>query len=69
VPKRRGGPSDPRAKGGGEAARRGKGETFGGVDYEGRSKEELYERARKLGIEGRSRMNKKELASAIARRQ
>jgi cation transport regulator ChaB len=69
VPKRRRGPSDPQAKRGGAAARRGKGETFGGVDYEGRSKEELYERARKLGIEGRSRMSKKELARAVASRQ
>ncbi|MDQ6853939.1 MAG: Rho termination factor N-terminal domain-containing protein, partial [Actinomycetota bacterium] len=63
------GPSDPRAKRGGAAARRGEGETFGGVDYEGRSKEELYERARKLGVEGRSKMSKKDLARAIARRQ
>jgi cation transport regulator ChaB len=69
VPKRRRGPSDPRAKRGGAAARRGEGETFGGVDYEGRSKEELYERARKLGVEGRSKMSKKDLARAIARRQ
>jgi len=69
VPKRRRGPSDPRAKRGGAAARRGEGETFGGVDYEGRSKEELYERARKLGVEGRSKMSKKDLAKAIARRQ
>jgi len=29
----------------------------------------LYERAKKLGIEGRSKMSKSELASAIARRQ
>jgi hypothetical protein len=63
------GPSDPRAKRGGKQAREGKGETFGGVDYEGSSKGELYERARKLGIENRSRMSKKELARAIARKQ
>jgi cation transport regulator ChaB len=67
--KRRRGPSDPQAKRGGAAARRGGGETFGGVDYEGRSKEELYRRARELGVEGRSNMSKKELARAIASRQ
>ncbi|HEX2235615.1 MAG TPA: ChaB family protein [Actinomycetota bacterium] len=67
--KDRRGPSDPRARRGGEAARRGEGETFGGVDAVGNSKKELYERARRLGIEGRSRMTKKELAAAIARKQ
>jgi Rho termination factor, N-terminal domain len=35
----------------------------------GNSKRELYERARKLGIEGRSRMTKAELAEAIGKRQ
>jgi len=30
---------------------------------------ELYERARKLGIEGRSSMSKEELAEAISKRQ
>jgi cation transport regulator ChaB len=69
VPKRRKGPSDPRAKRGGKAAREGRGETFGGVDYEGRSRDELYARAKKLGVRGRSQMSKKELARAIARQQ
>ena len=63
------GPSDPRAKRGGAAARRGEGETFGGVDFEGNTRDQLYERARKLGIHGRSGMDKKELARAIARKQ
>jgi cation transport regulator ChaB len=63
------GPSDPRARHGGRRARAGAGETFGGVDYEGNSRAELYERARKLDIGGRSRMSKRELARAIARRQ
>ena len=31
------------------------------------SKEELYQRAAKLGVKGRSKMNKMELAQAIAR--
>lgn len=63
------GPSDPRARKRGRAARAGKGETFGGVDYQGHTKQELYERARDLGVRGRSKMDKKELARAIARRQ
>jgi hypothetical protein len=69
VEKRRKGPSDPRARRGGRAARRGQGETFGGVDYEGQTKAQLYERASQLDVEGRSTMSKKELARAIARKQ
>ena len=69
VPKEKKGPSDPRARKPARAARAGKGETFGGVDYYGHSRRELYERAKKLGVEGRSRMNKKELAAAVAKRQ
>ncbi|MFS4467105.1 Rho termination factor N-terminal domain-containing protein [Maribacter sp. 2210JD10-5] len=34
-------------------------------DYEDRTKEELYEQAKKIGIEGRSKMNKKELIFAL----
>jgi cation transport regulator ChaB len=68
-PKKRKGPSDPRALQRGEAAREGRGETFGGVDYFGHTKAELYERARKLDVRGRSTMTKKELARAIARKQ
>jgi len=67
-PKDRKGPSDPRAAKGGMAARRGKGETFGGVDYYGSTKEELYQQAKKLHIRGRSRMDKKDLARAIGRK-
>ena len=67
--KRRKGPSDPRAREGGRAAREGRGETFGGVDYYGHSRDELYARAKKLGVSGRSSMTKKELAKAIARKQ
>ncbi len=68
-PKDEKGPSDPRAKKGGDEARQGSGETFGGVDYEGHTKEELYERAKELDIRGRSGMSKKELARAIAKKQ
>jgi cation transport regulator ChaB len=67
-PKKRKGPSDPQPKGGGAAARR-RAKTYGGVDVEGHTKDELYERARKLGVKGRSKMTKTELAEAIARKQ
>ena len=67
-PKKRKGPSDPRAKQSAKNARRGKGETFGGVDLYGSTKDELYQQAKKLHIAGRSRMDKRELARAIARK-
>lgn len=64
------GPSDPRsAQASTKAKREGKGETFGGVDLYGHTKGELYDRARDLGVRGRSKMSKKELARAIARKQ
>jgi hypothetical protein len=69
APKDRKGPSDPRAARGGRAAREGRGETYGGVDVLGSTKAELMERARRLGIRGRSRMDKGELARAIDRKQ
>lgn len=68
-PKHSKGPSDPRSKQAPAAKRRGEGKTFGGVDAEGNSRDELYRRAKKLGVEGRSRMNKEQLAEAIAKRQ
>jgi hypothetical protein len=68
-PKDEKGPSDERAAIGGEAARRGVGRTAGGVDVLGHTKDELYERARKLGLRGRSSMTKQELGEAIARAQ
>jgi cation transport regulator ChaB len=67
--KKRKGPSDPRSAIGGRRARDGHGETFGGVDYYGSTKDELMERARSLEIRGRSRMTKRELARAIDRAQ
>ncbi len=69
MPKNRKGPSDPRAAKSGEAARRGRGESFGGLDYHGSTRDELYRRAKELDIAGRSAMSKEELARAIARRQ
>ncbi len=66
-PKDEKGPSDPQTKKGGKAAREASGETFGGVDVEGSTKQELYERAKRADIHGRSKMSKKELARALAR--
>jgi cation transport regulator ChaB len=63
------GPSDPQAKQRGTAARNRPKQTYGGVDVEGNTKEELYERAKKAGVSGRSSMSKHELAQAIARKQ
>ena len=68
-PKSRKGPSDPQAAKSGKAARKGSRKTYGGVDAVGNSKQELYERAKKLGVRGRSRMTKSELAEAIAKKQ
>ena len=62
------GPSDPRSTRSTEEKRQGKGETFGGVDVYGNTKRDLYERAKKLDISGRSRMSKEELARAISRK-
>jgi cation transport regulator ChaB len=58
------GPSDPRAEQGGRAAREGRGRTFEGVNAK-KAKRELYEDAKRAGIEGRSRMTKEELAEAL----
>src|ERR671926_1270224 len=69
APKDEPGPSDPRSTRSTAQKRRGVGETFGGVDYYGNTKRELYERARQLGVEGRSKMSKRELARAVARKQ
>lgn len=64
-PKDHKGPSDERSE-----SRHGRsGRTAGGVDVNGHTKSELYERARSLGVKGRSKMDKTELAQAIARRQ
>ena len=66
--KRQKGPSDPQAAGGAGPPRRG-GKTFGGVDVVGNTRQALYERAKALGVRGRSKMSKEELAEAIARKQ
>ena len=68
-PKKQKGPSDPQAAKGGREARESPAKTYGGVDVLGNSKQELYERAKKLGVKGRSRMSKAELAEAIGKKQ
>jgi len=68
-PKFEPGPSDPQSARRDRAKRDHPSETFGGVDVIGNSRQELYERATKLDIAGRSRMSKVELARAIAKRQ
>ena len=66
-PKGHKGPSDPRAAN--PRARENKGKSYGGVDYYGSTKKDLLKRAAGLGVRGRSKMTKGELAEAIARRQ
>ena len=58
------GPSDPQSAQGGRAARERPKQTYGGVDA-GKSKDELYADAKEAGIEGRSDMNKAQLAEAL----
>lgn len=64
-PKDEKGPSDDHAAGG----RNAKGETAGGVDVKGHTRDELVERAKKAGVTGYSHMNKTELGQAIAKKQ
>lgn len=68
-PKDERGPSDAQAAQSGAAAREHPKATHGGVDVRGNSKKELMGRAQRLGIRGRSKMSKEELADAIARKQ
>jgi hypothetical protein len=68
-PKKRKGPSDPQAAKAGAAARKGGSPTFGGVDVLGHTRQELYQRAKDLGVKGRSSMSKEDLARAIAAKQ
>ena len=58
------GPSDARARQGGERARSGRERTAEGVDSTA-SKQHLYDLARRLDIPGRSSMTKQELVEAL----
>jgi cation transport regulator ChaB len=62
------GPSDAQSRQGGAAARDRPKATHGGVDAVGNTKDELYERAKRAGVRGRSNMTKEELADALARK-
>jgi cation transport regulator ChaB len=68
-PKGHKGPSDPQAAQSGSATRNRPRKTYGGVDVLDSSKQELMRRAGDLGVGGRSRMSKEELAEAIASKQ
>lgn len=59
------GPSDPQAAKSGAAARKGNAASYGGVDAEGSTKEELMAKARDAEIPGRSKMDKADLADAL----
>jgi cation transport regulator ChaB len=65
-PKDSKGPSDPQAAKRGQAARESDAPTYGGVDAS-KPKAELYEQAKRAGVDGRSKMTKDELAKAIQR--
>jgi hypothetical protein len=60
------GPSDPRSEQSNPQNRSNPARSYGGVDAN-KPKRELLEDARDAGIEGRSRMSKEELASALQR--
>lgn len=62
------GPSDSRSKGSTQEKLAGKGETHGGVDVEGHTKDELVERAKDAGVTGTSHMTKAELGDAISKK-
>jgi cation transport regulator ChaB len=68
-PKDSTGPSDPRSKKSHADKRAGKGETYGGVDVEGNTRDELRDRAKKAGVTGYSSMTKAELAKALQRKE
>ena len=63
-PKDHKGPSDPRAAEGGPNAT---GASYGGVDVEGKTKDELLQEGRELGAHVTTHMRKDELATEIER--
>lgn len=65
-PKGHKGPSDDRSADPRAREKEG-GTSTGGVDVKGSSKADLMERAKRLGVKGRSTMNKQELAEGISK--
>jgi cation transport regulator ChaB len=63
------GPSDPRSTMPAKQKREGKGETYGGVDVLGNTRQQLIDRAKKAGVRGYSRMTKAELGRQLARHE
>jgi len=63
------GPSDPHSKLSTKEKREGKGETFGGVDVEGNTRQQLMDRAKRAGIRGYSKMTKAELGRQLQRHE
>ena len=63
------GPSDSRSEQSHAGKLAGEGSTHGGVDVRGHTRDELVERAEKLGVKTTSHMTKDELADTIARKQ
>ena len=63
-PKDHAGPSDEQARRSAPESRESGG-TAGGVDVAGSTRQELYERARDLGVSGASKLRKEELGQAI----
>lgn len=63
------GPSDPQARKSTADGSARPGKTYGGLDVQGHTREELMQRAKELGVAGRSTMNKQVLAEAIAKKQ
>jgi hypothetical protein len=63
------GPSDARSAAGAGDPGLDRKPSAGGVDARGHSRAELQQRARGLGVVGLSRMNKTDLAQAIARKE
>ena len=63
------GPSDPRSQMPADKKRAGEGETFGGVDVVGNTRDQLMQRAKAAGIRGYSRMTKAELGRQLSRHE
>ncbi len=63
------GPSDSHSKMSTKDKLAGKGESFGGVDVEGNTRQQLVDRAKRAGIRGYSKMNKAELGRQLQRHE